>query len=449
MRALVVLDTAPPDPAAPMWHLVRSQVGDHLLSVDGSRIFDLDAEHADRLRAGDPTMRAAIDALVLQQPGESMDLVPEVTPQSLSLNVSNACNLSCTYCYAGRGAFDGAQPVGMSWHVARAAIDQLFAVSDPARPITVGFMGGEPFVARALIHEAVAYVAERAGGRAVGFSVTTNGTLLREEDVRLLRSHRFAVTVSLDGGRAVQDRQRPLRLRSSHDALAGPVQALLREPGFARVGARATVMRGSLGLFHNFHDILALGFSEAGFSPLRSQRHEGALQDADWLEYLAQMTRIARGELARARAGEPIRLTNLAVALKQLHRGASSPYPCGAGGGYFSVGHDGRWYACHRAIGNDDYALGSSEGLDGGRRRDFLKKRHVHAQAPCRTCWARYLCGGGCHHEIEARTQASCDHVRGWLEFCLEAYGELSAVRPDWFTSAGGATTPLHEERTP
>ena len=61
---------------------------------------------------------------------------------------------------------------------------------------------------------------------------------------------------SLDGGRAVQDRQRPLRLRSSHDALLGPVQALLREPGLAQVGARATVMRGSLGLFDNFHDIL-------------------------------------------------------------------------------------------------------------------------------------------------------------------------------------------------
>jgi uncharacterized protein len=433
-----------------MWHLFRSEVGDHLLSVEGSRIFDLDAEHALRLRIGDPTIRAAIDALVLQQPDEAMSLVPEVTPQALSLNVSNACNLTCTYCYAGRGAFGGAQPAPMAWHVARAAIDRLFAVSDPARPITIGFMGGEPFVARGLIHEAVGYAAGRAGGRVVGFSVTTNGTLLREEDLDLLRNHRFAVTLSLDGGRAVQDRQRPLRVRSSHDALAGPVQALLRNPGSAQIGARATVMRGSLGLFDNFNDILDLGFSEAGFSPLRSRGHEGALHDADWPEYLAQMKRIAQGELARARAGEPIRLTNLAVALKQLHRGASSPYPCGAGGGYFSVGHDGTWYACHRAIGKEDYALGSNEGLDGDRRRDFLKKMHVHSQVPCRTCWARYLCGGGCHHEVEARTEASCDHVRGWLEFCLEAYGELSSVRPDWFASATSVTAvPLQEERRP
>ena len=64
---------------------------------------------------------------------------------------------------------------------ARAAIDRLFATADVTRPMTVGFLGGEPFVNRALIHDTVAYAA-RAGearGLDVRFSVTTNGTLLR------------------------------------------------------------------------------------------------------------------------------------------------------------------------------------------------------------------------------------------------------------------------------
>jgi uncharacterized protein len=134
--------------------------------------------------------------------------------------------------------------------------------------------------------------------------------------------------------------------------------------------------------------------------------------------------------LKRFRRGLPIRLTNLAVALKQLHRGASSPYPCGAGGGYFSVSSQGRWYACHRAIGERAYELGSNEGLDEARRRDFLLQRHVHAQTACGSCWARYLCSGGCHQEAAARTPASCDFIRGWLDFCLKAYCELTA-RPE------------------
>src|SRR5271168_3090193 len=49
---------------------------------------------------------------------------------------------------------------------------------------------------------------------------------------------------------------------------------------------------------------------------------------------------------------------------------------------------------------------------------------------PCRRCWARYLCGGGSYHEVAKRGRPGCDFIRGWLEYCLMAYTELSAVSP-------------------
>jgi uncharacterized protein len=131
--------------------------------------------------------------------------------------------------------------------------------------------------------------------------------------------------------------------------------------------------------------------------------------------------------MERIRQGRPVRFTNFAVALKQIHRGASSPYPCGAGGGYFSVSANGDWYACHRAIGSPAYQMGNSQELDSGRRQDFLSARHVHSQSACRNCWARYLCSGGCHQEVSSRSDSSCGFIRGWLDFCLTAYCELSA----------------------
>ena len=62
---------------------------------------------------------------------------------------------------------------------------------------------------------------------------------------------------------------------------------------------------------------------------------------------------------------------------------------------------------------------------DPAARRAFVTQRHVHAQLDCRSCWARYLCSGGCHQEASARSTASCDFIRGWLAFCLAAYCEL------------------------
>jgi uncharacterized protein len=49
---------------------------------------------------------------------------------------------------------------------------------------------------------------------------------------------------------------------------------------------------------------------------------------------------------------------------------------------------------------------------------------------PCSTCWARYLCGGGCYHEVARRGRPGCDYIRGWLAFCLGAYAELSMIYP-------------------
>src|SRR5206468_1051621 len=110
-----------------------------------------------------------------------------------------------------RGSFQGAQPNPMPWEVAKGAIDRLLLEASSQSPITIGFLGGEPFVNRSLIHRVVEYASDEALRRQldVRFSVTTNGTLLNEVDLALIRNNRFAVTVSIDGGSQLQNQQRP------------------------------------------------------------------------------------------------------------------------------------------------------------------------------------------------------------------------------------------------
>jgi uncharacterized protein len=431
------------DPSAPAYHRFGSPHGEHLLVIPHSRIFDLTRDDAAAFDEGMKGDQATALSAMLEGLGESgegeapLDGVVAPAPQAISLNVSSSCNLSCSYCYAARGAFDGAQPDPMGWDTARTAIDALLSRADAAYPITIGFLGGEPFANRALIHRCVHYASDegRLHGLDVRFSVTTNGTLLSADDISLMRSHRMAVTISIDGGVRVQDRQRPSggrKPRGSFAALAKAAAPLLANPGRAQIAARATVTRHDFDLQQRFGDILALGFSEVGFAPLRMDKGSGdALGDSDWLPYFDALARVAKGEFARAQRGLPIRLSNFAIALKQIARGASSPYPCGAGGGYFSVAADGRWYACHRAIGQSEFEMGNSAGLDEIGRSAFLEERHVHAQDVCRRCWARYLCSGACHQEATARNDSSCGFVRGWLEFCLSAYCELSGPSHD------------------
>jgi uncharacterized protein len=201
------------------------------------------------------------------------------------------------------------------------------------------------------------------------------------------------------------------------------------------------VTTGRLVLTSRYDALAAEGFPRSGFSPVRLGF--GALGDADWTAWTTASVALAERELAVLLAGGDTGYDNFVTALRRLHGGWAAPFPCGAGGGYASVATDGRWYACHRAIGNDEYALGDADRpVDPARQQAFLAARHVERVEPCRGCWARYLCSGGCHQEAPARTDASCDAIRAWLEFCLDAYCTLQDARPDWFDTRFVAEAP-------
>ena len=68
----------------------------------------------------------------------------------------------------------------------------------------------------------------RARGVTLGFSITTNGTLLREDDADFFEEHGFAVTVSLDGPRETHDALRPYKSgRGSFDRIMANLRPLL------------------------------------------------------------------------------------------------------------------------------------------------------------------------------------------------------------------------------
>jgi len=83
-----------------------------------------------------------------------------------------------------------------------------------------------------------------------------------------------------------------------------------------------------------------------------------------------------------------------------------------------------------------------ADGIDRTLQADWLAERHVHRQEPCRSCWARYLCGGGCHHEVIHRGRPACDYIRGWLHYCFGAYG-AAVLGPARFVSVPIEVAPL------
>jgi uncharacterized protein len=202
-----------------------------------------------------------------------------------------------------------------------------------------------------------------------------------------------------------------------------------------------TVTPENLDLRETLDELLALGFYSVGFSPmLASPTGAGQMQGASLATMLENMVSCGHEFERRVLRGETYAFANLMTALQEIHRGTHRPYPCGAGGGYFGVSADGDLSACHRLVGDHVGDMGHiATGVDRSRQATWLRSRHVHTQLPCNSCWARYLCGGGCHHEVLAGGRHACDFIRGWLHYCLQAYLRLSAVRPDMFAQLAAA----------
>jgi uncharacterized protein len=203
----------------------------------------------------------------------------------------------------------------------------------------------------------------------------------------------------------------------------------------AQVSARVTVTPRNLALREALDAFVALGFHSVGFSPmLAAPDGRDEMRHDDLAVMLDQMVDCGAEFERRTIAGEEYPFANVINALKEIHKGTHRPYPCGAGAGYFGVSADGDLSACHRFVGDAAGRMGDvSHGVDRAGQARWLADRHVHRQAPCNACWARYLCGGGCHHEVIHRGRPACDFIRGWLTWCLAAYGRLSRQCPQRF----------------
>jgi uncharacterized protein len=424
-------------PRAPQAHLIETALGLHLFVADGSRIFDAEPDFFARCEAAMALGESdAVDELLRHAGLASRPLIddaPLVSPpiRALSLAIAQKCNLGCAYCYAQQGEFGGPAK-NMALDEASRAVELLVGGAEPGARLNLAFLGGEPLVNRAVLQTATRRARGLADSRGakISFSITTNGTLLTQEDARFFEDFGFAVTISVDGPREVHDALRPYKGgRGSFDALMRRVAPLLRMQRKMQVSARVTVTPRNLGLRRTLDTFVEAGFHSVGFSPMLSAPNgQGEMRSDDLELMLGEMIDCGREYERRYPLRERYPFANLANALREIHRGTHRPYPCGAGAGYLGVSADGELAACHRFVGDEDGAMGSlSRGVDLARQAEWLAGHHVHRQEPCRSCWARYLCGGGCHHEVLNRGRPACDYIRGWLNYCLEAYLRLSA----------------------
>ena len=369
---------------------------------------------------------------------------------TMVLNVTNQCNLACTYCYEYSAdkivdTENGKQPKFMTEETAREAVEFMLRESGTSPMAYLTFFGGETLMNFPVLKRTVAYARARAAevGKAVQFSLTTNATLLVPEIIDFLADNDIGVTISIDGPPEIQDKFRVFSGgRGSYDVVAPKVKALLARHRTRPIGARVTLAAGTVSVKKIFRHLTDdLGFSEVGFAPATTAAtRDYAIPDQGFDELLAQFSELADEFLEYSVANRHHGFSNVRETLDEIHKGMSKAYPCGAGLGLMGVSTGGDVALCHRFAGSEEHKLGTvRDGIDREAQRGFLEHHHVDSKTDCKTCWARPLCSGGCYHEAHTRYGDTarpnlhyCDWIRGWTDVCLRVYGALSVRNPSF-----------------
>jgi len=422
--------------------LFNTDSGPQVFVVDGSRIYgipdDVYEEIASLINAKGSTLNSFLEKLGVLNHHYITDKPAGLFPvKAVSLAIAQKCNLSCAYCYAQEGRFGG-DSKNMELEVAIDSVKRLFKECSSGDRVNLAFMGGEPLVNRSVLYAATefAHKAAKEEGVKIGYSITTNGTLINPEDGGFFEKYGFAVSISLDGIGKDHDRTRQSNNgQGSYKEIVSRIKPLLQMQRNMQVSARVTVTPLNLNLRETLNEFIGLGFHSVGFSPmLNSPNGKYQMESRELDIMLGQMIECGQGFEEHVIAGKRYPFFNMVSAMQEIHKGTHRPYPCGAGAGYLGVSADGDLYACHRFVNDEDGAMGSiMDGVNKEKQAAWLSRWHVHFQEPCKECWARYLCGGGCYYEVINRGRPACDYIRGWLHYCLQAYVRLLEKRPDYF----------------
>jgi len=347
---------------------------------------------------------ASFAALIAKQYADVK--LPSLTRVEMFL--THNCTLRCDYCFVnGKARFNR-----MSWETGKKAVDLLVDGSDTGSDVDITFFGGEPLMEFALMKQIAEYARDRAGalGKKIGFSLTSNGTIMTEEIARFTRDCGFNIMFSIDGDRGVHDRHRvyPGGRRGSWDTVVGENFRLLRSiQGW--MGARVTVCPDTVGqLSSGVRTLFDMGVNQFLIGP--DMDTEWAEEEMEALS--REMHKVVDFYLDTKGKGLPIRIAELEKSVDDLRTAYRYAWGCDAGVTRVAVSPDGHLYPCCKFVypfpGMEGYGLGHVDTgfTEIGTRMEFVDNR-VDRRPKCADCDISDTCGGGC--------PATNLHMRGSL----------------------------------
>lgn len=323
---------------------------------------------------------------------------------TLIVKLTRLCNLRCRYCHDWAAGPNQTMPLPVLATLFRKAL------GFPAHEqIEVIWHGGEPTLLKPKRFLKILWLQAhfRRAGQRITNVIQSNGTLIDTRWAVFLARYRFAVGLSLDGPRALNDDSRPSVRGGSTFSQVQRGMAALRTagitPGVIMVIGSEQIKLGAEGLVRFFCEE---GIRSVSLLPVRptagpERKGEAMLPIIEFVRLLLDIEQVLR-----ASPDLPLRVRELETA-KAAMAGVRVGFCEFAGkcaGQYFAIDPDGSVSHCDKYLGDPEFTIGNIvdnafDDLTRSPRLTTIVENNRRAAERQATCQYFRFCQGWCPHE--------------------------------------------------
>jgi uncharacterized protein len=356
----------------------------------------------------------------------------------LMLVVSQECNMKCIYCLANKGAFFEKHTL-MPTDVGQKSVDFLLQHSGDSRVCSIIFTGGEPLLNFPTIKATVQYAEKVAykHKKKIIFLLSTNGTIMNKEILQFIKDHLIYLNYSLDGPPDIQNRLRPFANgQDSYNTVVKNLKMLVDNGYSNNVLIRTTITRYNMDMIKVAEHLFSLGIRKIAFGKSAPNTFcdyhiygiaHGTLEEEEYVKNYLSFTKY----MIKKFVDDPSRsITNMGNII-DLHLRWKKPLGCGMGQFQVAISPGGEIYPCGVFIGLDAYKIGDLVfGFYDHKFQEKYAQILSDRRVPCKICWARFICGGGCHigdslENNKPISESSCNLAKRLKEIDIFGYAFL------------------------
>jgi len=302
--------------------------------------------------------------------------------------LTEKCNLNCKYCYEGEKGTNE-----LSFSDIKKVLDR--EVESKSKACQISFFGGEPLLKKDLIYEVVNYAEKLEKNNDIKFtySITTNGTLIDREFIKLVKKKDFLVGISLDGNKETHNKNRyTYSGEGTFDIVVDNTRELLKSAH--RVVAMPVITK------NNYKDMTenARYLFDVGFTHVNCAFDYSAdWTDEDIVPLRKEYEKLAELYYEKTKNNNEFSLLPLDDKINTHIKKENCEERCIIAKKHINIASDGKYYPCMQFVGKSELEIGNIEtGIDFNKVEELRKYAIENHNDICSDCKIKNRCRHTC-----------------------------------------------------